>query len=347
MQDKLFFASDYMEGAHPNILERLVQTNLEKTPGYGTDDYCESAREKIRAACCAPNAEVFFLSGGTQTNSMIIKYLLRPYQGVIAAETGHIQGHEAGAIECGGHKVMTVPQQDGKLDAVGIRKVAESYLQDDNRDHIVMPGMVYISQPTESGTLYNLRELEEIRAVCREYNLHLYLDGARLAYGLACPGNDVTLQDLARLCDVFYIGGTKCGALFGEAVVIPQPGLIPHFFTLMKQHGALLAKGRILGIQFDILFTDDLYFKIGGTAVAHADTIRKKLQQKGLELCYGSPTNQVFVRLADSQCQKLEESVAAGFWEKPDAEHTILRLATSWATTEEDVQKLLEVLDSL
>ncbi len=347
MQDKLFFASDYMEGAHPRILERLVQTNLEKTPGYGTDHYCESAREKIRAACCAPDAEVFFLSGGTQTNSMIVKYLLRPYQGVIAAKTGHIQGHEAGAIESGGHKVLTIPEYNGKLRATDIRKVAEGYLQDDNRDHIVMPGMVYISQSTESGTLYTLQELEEIRAVCREFDLYLYLDGARLAYGLACPGNDVTLQDLARLCDVFYIGGTKCGALYGEAVVIPQPGLIPHFFTLMKQHGALLAKGRILGIQFDTLFTDDLYLQVGGAAVAYADAIREKLQQKGLPLCYGSPTNQVFVRLTDAQRQKLEEKVAVSFWEKPDEDHTVIRLATSWATAEEDVQKLLAVLDSL
>lgn len=347
MQEKLFFASDYMEGAHPNILQRLLKTNLEKTPGYGTDSYCASAREKICKACQAPEAEVYFLSGGTQTNSMIIKYLLRPYQGVIAAETGHINGHEAGAIECGGHKVLTVPQYNGKLSADGVRAVAERYNSDDNRDHTVMPGMVYLSQPTESGTLYSLQELEDIRAVCREFGLYLYVDGARLAYGLACPKNDVTLRDLARLCDVFYIGGTKCGALFGEAVVIPEPDLIPHFFTLMKQHGALLAKGRILGIQFDTLFTDDLYLQVGCSAVAHADTIREKLQQKGLQLCYGSPTNQVFVRLTDDQRQKLEETVAVSFWEKPDQTHTIIRLATSWATEAEDVQKLLRVLDSL
>jgi len=345
--EKLFFASDYMEGAHPKIMERLVETNFVKTPGYGTDAFCESAREKIRAACDAPEAEVYFLPGGTQTNAMIINYLLRPYQGVIAAVTGHIEGHEAGAIENGGHKIFCVPEHNGKLTAEDVEKTAKKYYEDDNRDHMVMPGMVYISQPTESGTLYSLSELESISAVCKAYNLYLYADGARLAYALSYPSNDVTLPDMARLCDVFYIGGTKCGALLGEGVVIPKPGIIPHFFTLMKQHGALMAKGRVMGIQFDTLFTDDLYFEIGRSAVGLADKIRQKLQEKGLELCYGSPTNQVFVRLTDAMRAKLEEKVTVSFWEKPDDSHTVIRLATSWATTTQDVEKLLEIIDQL
>lgn len=345
--EKLFFASDYMEGAHPKILHRMLETNLEKTSGYGTDPYCESARTKIRTACNAPEAEVYFLPGGTQTNSMIIKYLLRPYQGVVAAETGHISGHEAGAIEHGGHKVLTVPGYDGKLKTADVAKLVKTFEQDDNRDHMVAPGMVYISQPTESGTLYNLAELTELSTFCRENNLYLYVDGARLAYALACPSNDVTLQDFARLCDVFYIGGTKCGALLGEAVVIPKAGLIPHFFTLIKQHGALLAKGRLMGLQFDTLFTDDLYLQVGGSAVAFADRIREKLTQMGLPLCYGSPTNQVFVKITDEMRARLDQQVVHSFWEKPDDTHTVIRFATSWATTEADVEKLLEILDSI
>ena len=245
---KLSFASDYQEGAHPAILQRLVETNLEKTPGYGADEYSESARRKIRAACAAPEADVYFLVGGTQANATVIDALLRPYQGAIAAESGHINVHESGAIELGGHKVLSLAQENGKLTAQAVERCAQGYWQDDNREHMVMPGLVYLSQPTEYGTLYSLSELEAIRAVCDRYSLSLYLDGARLAYALACPENDVTLESLARLCDAFYIGGTKCGALFGEAVVFPQHERVPHFFTIVKQHGALLAKGRIAGL---------------------------------------------------------------------------------------------------
>lgn len=345
--ERLYFTSDYLEGAHPKILQRLAETNLEKTAGYSTDEYCESARKKICAACNAPDAEVHFLVGGTQTNAMVIKYLLPAYQGVISADTGHIAGHEAGAIENGGHKILCVPGYDGKLKARDVEKLVKTFKGDDNREHMVMPGMVYISQPTESGTLYSLPELEEIAKVCKENGLYLYADGARLAYALACPQNDVTLADLARLCDCFYIGGTKCGAFIGEAVVFPKAGLIPHFYTLTKQHGAMLAKGRFLGIQFDTLFTDDLYLALGRSAVAFADAIRQKLTQKGLELCYGSPTNQVFVKLTDTMREKLGEKVVHSFWEKPDDTHTVIRLATSWATTAEDVEKLLAILDSL
>ena len=345
--EKLYFASDYMEGMHPEILKQLMLTNLEKTSGYGTDQYCASAREKILRACNAPDGEVWFISGGTQTNGLIIKNLLRAYQGVIAARSGHIVSHEAGTIEHDGHKILCVPEYNGKLRAEDVEALMEEYLNDDFNDHIVMPGMVYISQPTESGTLYSLAELEELKALCQKYNLYLYLDGARLAYALSCPSNDVSLSDLARLCDAFYIGGTKCGALLGEAVVFPKAGLIPRFFTLMKQHGALMAKGRVLGIQFDTLFTDELYWKVGKTAIAYADIIREKLQEKGLALCYGSPTNQVFVKLTDAMREKLEEQVVVSFWEKPDPEHAVVRLATSWATTEEDVQRLLKIIDSL
>ena len=255
---KLNFASDYMEGAHPQILQRLLETNLEKTAGYGFDKYSEAAREKIRKACEAPEAEIFFLVGGTQTNATVIDALLCSYQGVIAAETGHISTHESGAIEHSGHKVLALPGENGKLSAETVRACLDTYRLDENRDHTVMPGMVYISQPTEYGTLYSLAELEALNGVCRAAGIPLYLDGARLASALACPENDAHLPDLARLCDAFYIGGTKCGALFGEAVVFPKKNTVPHFFTIVKQHGALLAKGRIAWMQFDALFTDGL-----------------------------------------------------------------------------------------
>jgi len=344
MPDKLFFASDYMEGAHPAILKRLLQTNMEPTAGYGLVPYSESAREKIRAACQAPEADVFFLVGGTQTNATVIDALLRPWQGVVAAETGHIATHEAGAIEFGGHKVLTLPHKDGKLSAEDIARCVEAYQRDDNRDHTVMPGMVYLSQPTEYGTLYSLAELEAISALCRGADMPLYVDGARLAYALATPENDVTLPDLARLCDAFYIGGTKCGALLGEAVVFPKRGTAPHFFTIVKQHGALLAKGRIAGIQFDTLFTDGLYYAIGKSAIEAADRIRAALDAKGYAQPFAAPTNQVFVALGPERARVLSEKVEMGFWEKLDDRRVVMRLATSWATTAEDVDRLIGTL---
>lgn len=345
--EKLSFASDYLEGAHGRILERLTQINLQKNTGYSMDEHCASAREKIRAACACPQAEIHFLVGGTQTNAMIIQYLLPAYQGVIAPSTGHIATHEAGAIEHGGHKVIPVPEYNGKLHAHDVENLVKSFQNDGNREHMVMPGMVYISQPTEDGTLYSLQELEAISKVCRENSMYLYVDGARLAYALACPDNDVTLPDLARLCDVFYIGGTKCGAMMGEAVVFPKPGLIPHFYTLTKQHGAMLAKGWLLGLQFDVLFTDNFYENIGKNAVRYADAIRQKAAEKGWTLRFDSPTNQVFVELPDNVLKKLEEKVSVSFWEKSGENSTIIRFATSWATTAEDVEKLLLVLDSI
>ena len=338
------FGSDYLEGTHPAILQRLVETNLEQSSGYGTDPYSESARNKIRSACRAPDAAVFFLVGGTQANATVIDAILHSYQGVIAAETGHISIHEAGAIEASGHKVLTLPHTNGKLSAQDISNYLDRYWKDETHEHMVMPGMVYLSQPTEYGTLYSLSELKEISEICHSNHIALYVDGARLAYALACPENDVTLPDLAALCDAFYIGGTKCGALFGEAVVVPQRNCIPHFFTIIKQHGALLAKGRIAGIQFETLFTENLYDKIGQTAIEAADRIRKALSDKGYKLAIPSPTNQIFIELDKTQLAALSEKVELGFWENLDENHTIMRIATSWATRQEDVDRLIASL---
>ena len=344
MEKKLNFASDYMKGAHPAILERLAQTNMMETPGYGQDPFSESARRKIREACGCPQAQVEFLVGGTQTNATVIDALLRSWQGVVAAQTGHIATHEAGAIEAGGHKVLALPHTDGKLDPAVVRAYLADFHADGNRDHMVAPGMVYISHPTEYGTLYSKKDLQDLRAVCDEYGIPLYLDGARLGYALACPENDLTLCDLADLCDVFYIGGTKCGALFGEAVVVPDPDRIQAFFTIIKQHGALLAKGRILGIQFDVLFTDGLYERIGLPAMKAAAQIRAALEEKGYQQCFGSPTNQIFCIMENRRLEAFGESVEYSFWEKYDDSHTVIRLATDWGTTEEETLALTGLL---
>lgn len=341
--EKISFASDYEEGAHQAIIEALIRTNLIKTAGYGTDEFCESARRKIQAVCKSPDAEIYFLVGGTQTNAVVISSTLKSYEGVMAAASGHISVHEAGAIEFGGHKVLTIPHTNGKISADSILTLVENFESDGNRDHMVKPSMVYISQPTEYGTLYSLDELEKISAVCREKNLPLYLDGARLAYALATPKNDVTLADIARLCEIFYIGGTKCGAYFGEAVVM-QKNFIPHFFTIMKQHGALLAKGRILGIQFETLFNDNLYLKIGEPAISAADKIREALKSKGYELYFDTPTNQIFVVLDNETMARLEKIIVFSFWEKISEDKTVVRIATSWATKISDVEKLITAL---
>lgn len=341
---RLHFASDYQEGAHPAVLGRLVETNAKQTPGYGTDAYCAEARRLIADACGCPEAEVFFLVGGTQANATVLDALLAPYQGVIAAASGHVSTHEAGAIEYGGHKVLQIPQEHGKVSADAVEACAAGWENDDNREHMVMPGVVYLSQPTEYGTLYTRRELEDIAAVCRVHDLKLYVDGARLAYALATPGNDVGLADLARLCDAFYIGGTKCGTLFGEAVVIPTPGTIPHFFTMIKQHGALLAKGRLLGVQFGALFCDGLYGRIGAGAIEQAGRIRAALAARGLDLRFDSPTNQVFVEVDDAVLEKLGAQVEYGFWEQAGPGRSIIRFATSWATQPSAVDALEDVL---
>ncbi|MBR0509514.1 MAG: low specificity L-threonine aldolase [Clostridia bacterium] len=341
------FASDYMEGAHPDVMQALIETNLVSCPGYGSDPFSEEARNKIRLACKAPNAGVWFLGGGTQTNALTIRSLLRPWQGVIAADTGHISLHEAGAVEAGGHKVMTLPGKEGKLDAESVQAFCEAFFADENRDHMTAPGMVYISFPTEYGTLYSLRELEALKAVCDRYSLYLYADGARLAYALAAKENDVTLPDLARLCHAFYIGGTKCGTLFGEALVVPDPSVLPHFFTLIKQNGALFAKGKVAGVQFGALFTDDLYLKIGENGVRQAGRIRAALDAFGILQPIRSPTNQVFAVFTDRQLKKLAESVSYSYWEPYGNGRSVVRLAASWATESETVHKLTEVLQTV
>ena len=339
------FDSDYMEGMHPQILEAITRTNMQKTSGYGTDEYCASAREKILSACglTSDQGEVHFLVGGTQTNATIIKALLRPYEGVIAATTGHIALHEAGAIEASGHKVLTIPAIDGKITAAAVDEYIKAFRADEAWDHMVWPGMVYISQPTEYGTLYTLAELEALSEVCRKWQIPLFVDGARLGYALASPVTDVTLKDLARLCDVFYIGGTKCGAMFGEAMVMRR-GLVPHLFTIFKQQGALLAKGRMLGIQFDVLFTDDLYIKIAREAVTLASHMREAFRAKGYEIYAESPTNQVFVALRAEQEAHLRTLTTFSEWERTVDGRLVVRLATSWATLKEDVDALLEAL---
>ena len=338
------FESDYTEGAHPQILKRLMETNLEQLSGYGADAYCESAREKIRAACGAPEAQVWFISGGTQTNQLVISSLLRSYEGVIAAETGHVNGHEAGAIEYTGHKVLQLPQVNGKLEAETVRRFLAGFYEDRNHEHMVFPGMVYISHPTEYGTLYSRAELEAMHGVCAEYGIPLYMDGARLAYGLMSRETDVSLRQIAELTDVFYIGGTKCGALLGEAVVFPRGDAPEHFLTLIKQHGALLAKGRAMGVQFDALFTDGLYEQLGRNAIDRAEQMKEVLRKKGCAFFLDSPTNQQFIVLEDARLAELQKKIRVSFWEKPDAEHTVVRLATSWATTEEQIQRLEEAL---
>ena len=337
------FDCDYMEGAHPLILERMVEHNMVKTTGYGCDEICASAREKILAACGNPDSEVHFLIGGTQTNATVIKALLRPHEGVIAAATGHIAVHESGAIEATGHKVLTLPQHDGKLWAEEIDAYIEHFYADESFEHMVFPAMVYISQPTEYGTIYSLAELESIAAVCRKWQIPLFMDGARLGYGLASAEADFTLEDIARLCDVFYIGGTKVGAMFGEAVVM-RKGLVPRFFTLIKQQGALLAKGWMLGLQFDTLFTDGLYLKIARHAISEATRLREGLVAKGYKNYSTSPTNQIFLRLSPEELENLKQVTTFTEWDRLPDGNTIIRLATSWATRSEDVDELIEML---
>ena len=340
----LVFENDYSEGAHEKVLRRLIETNMEQLTGYGMDPYCESAKKKICEACGCPDAEVYLLTGGTQTNQVVISTMLQPYEGVVAAETGHVSTHEAGAIEYSGHKVLTLPQYEGKIQPKDLADCLNDFYGDGNHEHMVFPGMVYISHPTEYGTLYTKGELAELSDICQEYKIPLYLDGARLGYGLAAADTDVTLQDIADYCDVFYIGGTKVGALCGEAVVFTKDNAPRHFITMVKQHGALLAKGRVLGVQFDALFTDHLYEKISKNAIETADRLKEIFREKGYPFYIESPTNQVFIILENEKMKELEENVRFSFWEKADETHTIVRFATSWATRMEDVEKLGEYL---
>lgn len=340
----LSFESDYTEGAHEKILERLIETNYESLSGYGSDSYCESAKRKIREVCQCPEADVHFLVGGTQTNATVIDAVLKKYEGVVAAKTGHISTHEAGAIEFSGHKVLALEEHQGKIIPKQLEKFLKTFWADGNYEHMVFPGMVYISHPTEYGTLYSKAELQEISEICHQYEIPLYLDGARLGYGLMSKHTDVSLPDIAKFCDVFYIGGTKVGALCGEAVVFTKGNTPKHFMTIVKQHGALLAKGRLLGIQFDTLFTDNLYFDISAHAIRMAEKLKKIFREKGYEFYIDSPTNQQFIILEKEQMTHLQEKVAFSFWEALDETHIVVRFATSWATKEENVDALEKLL---
>ena len=340
----LAFECDYLEGAHEKILQRLVESNYEKVPGYGNDVYCESAKAKIKEACGCPGADVYFLTGGTQTNAIVIDTMLQKYEGVVAARTGHVNVHEAGAIEYTGHKVLTVPSHEGKMRADELQDMLDGFWQDVTHEHMVFPGMVYLSFPTEYGTLYSKAELKALYRVCREADIPLFIDGARLGYGLASPENDISLPELASLCDVFYIGGTKVGALCGEAVVFPKHNAPAHFETQIKQHGAMLAKGRLLGIQFDTLFTDDLYGKISSHAISMAEKLKKLFAEKGYEFYIDSPTNQQFIILPNEKMKELSGRVVFSFWKKMGEDKTVVRFATSWSTTDEDMEELAGIL---
>lgn len=341
------FECDYGEGAHPRILEQLLETNMEQTCGYGLDDHCENARAIIRGLCEDETLEVQFLVGGTQANTTVIAAALRPHQGVISAVTGHINAHETGAIEATGHKVLALPSDDGRITADAVRTYCAAHWADSTHEHIVQPGMVYLSNPTENGTLYTKAMLEDMRKVCDEYGLLLFVDGARLGYGLMSPENDVSMANLAALTDVFYIGGTKVGALFGEAVVIRNETLKKDFRYLIKQRGGMLAKGRLLGIQFETLLGEGLYFSIAKRAVQKALRIREAFTEKGFPLRYDSPTNQQFPILPQAALDKLGEKYAFSHWEQIDADHAAVRFCTSWATDDATVDALIQDIQAL
>lgn len=339
------FECDYGEGAHERILKRLAETNMEQLPGYGEDHYCRSAREKIRKACGCPQADVWFVTGGTQTNALVVDAMLDRFEGVVSARTGHVNAHESGAIEYTGHKVLELPEHAGKIDGGDLEEYLREFWQNDTREHMVFPGMVYISYPTEYGTLYKKEELEAVAGVCRRFQIPLYLDGARLGYGLMSPAADLTLPEIAELCDVFYIGGTKVGALCGEAIVFTKNNTPSHFLARIKQHGALMAKGRLLGIQFDTLFTDQLYFEISRHAIRMAGLLKEGFADRGYEFFLDSPTNQQFIVLDNRRLEWLKERVVFSVWEKKDDTHTVVRFATSWATQEDDIRRLMRLLD--
>lgn len=343
----IYFDSDYMAGAHPKVMERLLETNHLSTIGYGCDEHTKHAAELIRNACGQPNARVYFLVGGTQTNATVIDGLLSRHQGVLAAESAHINVHEAGAIEATGHKILTLPQYEGKVLASDLKEYIDNFYSDDTYEHMVAPGMLYISFPTEYGTTYSYEELTKLSEICHNANIPLYIDGARLAYGLAAKGNNVTLKDIAQLSDVFYIGGTKVGALFGEAVVITNPTLLKNFFPLIKQHGALLAKGRLLGVQFEVLFENNLYEEIGLQTVEKAIRIRNLFSSKGYKIVVDSTTNQQFIRLPNQIIDKLKENISFELWGPRGKTETVVRFVTGWATSHTDIDTLASILNNL
>ena len=341
----IHFDSDYTAGAHPKVMERLVATNHEHTAGYGCDPYTERAKALIREEIECSEAEIMFLVGGTQTNATAIDGILARHEGVLAAESGHIAVHESGAIEASGHKVLTLPHYAGKVKAEDVEHFITEFYADETYPHMVAPGMLYISQPTEYGTVYTLNELEALSATCHNHNIPLYIDGARMGYALAAEGADFTLKDIARLADVFYIGGTKLGTLFGEALVVTNRALMKNLFPLVKQHGALLAKGRLSGVQFEAMFADGLYYAIGHHAVALALRIREAFRAKGYEVVIESPTNQQFFRLPNDIIDRLRENASFNYWGARGETHSIVRFVTSWSTTKEDVDRLINLLN--
>lgn len=343
----ILFQCDYNEGAHSKILERLMETNMEQTVGYSEDEYCAKAADKIRKLCEDDTLAVHFLVGGTQTNLTVIDAALRSHQGVLCADTGHINVHETGAVEACGHKVLGLPSDDGKITALQVREAYVEHKLNGSFEHMVQPKMVYISNPTELGTIYSKAELAELSRVCKECGLYLFLDGARLGYGLTAPDNDLTMADIARLCDVFYIGGTKVGALFGEAVVIRNQALKEDFRYIIKQKGGMLAKGRLLGIQFDTLFTDNLYFEISKHAITLAEKLRGAFEKKGYSYLVPNRTNQIFVILPDEALEILGCEFGFSYDHRVDAGHSAVRFCTSWATTEENVDKLIAAIEAL
>ena len=343
----IYFNNDYSEGCHEKVLQALNDTNMEQTMGYGEDAYCAAAAEKIRAKCGRKDIAVHFLVGGTQANLTVIDAALRPHQGALGADTAHIHVHETGAVEATGHKVLWVPHHQGKITAQQVRQTIREHYASSSFEHTVQPKLVYISQPTELGTLYTLRELEDLSAACRELGLYLFVDGARLGYGLSARGNDVTMQDLARLCDVFYIGGTKVGALFGEAVVICHPALQEDFRYLIKQHGGMLAKGRLLGVQFGVLMDNDLYEQIAARADRLADRLRAALHALDVPFLVESTTNQLFPILPDTVLEELAKTYVFSEQERVDEAHRAVRFCTSWATRPENVEQLCADLQRL
>lgn len=347
MSRKILFQCDYNEGAHPKVLERLITTNMEQTVGYGEDEYCVAAAEKIRKLCGDEALAVHFLVGGTQTNMTVIDAALRSHQGVLCAESGHINVHETGAVESCGHKVLGLPSEDGKISAAQVEEAFAQHIHNDSFEHMVQPKLVYISNPTELGTIYSKAELTALSEVCRKCGLYLFLDGARLGYGLMAPDNDLTLADIASLCDVFYIGGTKVGALFGEAVVIRNEALKRDFRYFIKQKGGMLAKGRLLGLQFDALFTDDLYFEISGHAIDMAERLRSVFAEKGYSFLVPNRTNQVFVIMPDADLEKLATQFGYCYERRIDENHSAVRFCTSWATKEENLDALIESIRKL
>lgn len=340
----VYFDCDYSNGMHPEILQHFIDTNSQVTAVYGDDCYSESAKDKIRRACGCPEAQIYFAAGGTQTNMIVISSVLQDYQGVIAADSAHVSTHESGAIENSGNKVLTIPNREGKIKAEDLRNYCKTFYGDDNHEHMVYPGMVYISQPTEFGSLYSKSELEELYNICEEFNMQLYIDGARLAYGLMSHEADFTLEDIARLCHVFYIGGTKIGSIMGEAIVFTKNNMPTHFLNRAKKRGGLLAKGRVCGVAFDAFFTNDLYLRCGKNAIDMKDELVEVLKKHDFEFARTSPTNQQYVIMENGAYKKLKEKVGVSFWENVDDNHTVVRFCTSWSTTKEDLLELDRIL---